>query len=180
MSDNFITLREMVKNRIKEVGGRVSFKELIEWAKETEIGSIFVLYALIKDLLDQHEVVALEGYEELPELMMWQVPKVLALPQAMQVVELGKELKETEKPKLDVDFEKLDEDIKKALTYLSEYWSVGEIRFKLDLKRQGVQDPDKVVYRLLDMNVIDLTPSGVINLKVEIPRMKGPSLRDFI
>ncbi|MHC1629035.1 MAG: PolB1-binding protein PBP2 family protein [Candidatus Nezhaarchaeales archaeon] len=206
MSDKFATLAEMVKAKVREAGGKISFKDLAEWAKNTEIGSLFVLYAIVKDMIDQGELVALEGYEELPELMMWQAPKVVALPQVaqeakpkeeeskpeevkleeveeeMSLEEYGKTLEEeAEKPKLEIDVESLDEDLKKALSYLSEYWSVGEIRFKLDLKRLGVQDPDKVLYKLLDMGVIDLTPSGVVNLKVELPKIKkGPSLVGFI
>jgi len=197
----------MVKARVREVGGRISFRDLAEWAKDTEIGSLFVLYAIVKDMIDQGELVALEGYEELPELMMWQAPKVVALPEVAQEIkpkerkakpeeakikerleeemsleEYGKILEEEiEKPKLEIDIEKLDEDLKKALSYLSEYWSVGEIRFKLDLKKLGIQDPDKVLYKLLDMDVIDLTPGGVVNLKVELPKIKKkPSLIGFI
>ncbi|RLF05197.1 MAG: hypothetical protein DRJ60_05950 [Thermoprotei archaeon] len=207
MSDKFATLAEMVKARVREVGGRISFRDLAEWAKDTEIGSLFVLYAIVKDMIDQGELVALEGYEELPELMMWQAPKVVALPEVAQEIkpkerkakpeeakikerleeemsleEYGKILEEEiEKPKLEIDIEKLDEDLKKALSYLSEYWSVGEIRFKLDLKKLGIQDPDKVLYKLLDMDVIDLTPGGVVNLKVELPKIKKkPSLIGFI
>ena len=207
MSDKFATLAEMVKARVREVGGRISFRDLAEWAKDTEIGSLFVLYAIVKDMIDQGELVALEGYEELPELMMWQAPKVVALPEEAQEIkpkerkakpeeakikerleeemsleEYGKILEEEiEKPKLEIDIEKLDEDLKKALSYLSEYWSVGEIRFKLDLKKLGIQDPDKVLYKLLDMDVIDLTPGGVVNLKVELPKIKKkPSLIGFI
>ena len=207
MSDKFATLAEMVKARVREAGGRISFRDLAEWAKDTEIGSLFVLYAIVKDMIDQGELVALEGYEELPELMMWQAPKVVALPEEAQEIkpkerkakpeeakikerleeemsleEYGKILEEEiEKPKLEIDIEKLDEDLKKALSYLSEYWSVGEIRFKLDLKKLGIQDPDKVLYKLLDMDVIDLTPGGVVNLKVELPKIKKkPSLIGFI
>lgn len=169
----------MVKAKVKEEGGKIAFRDLVKWAENTEIGSLFVLYAIVKDLTDRGELVAPEGYEELPELMMWQVPKVVALPDfAREEVRVGEG---EEKPKLDIDVEKLDEDVKKALSYVSEYWSVGEIRFKLDLKRLGVQDPDKTLLRLLDMGVVELTPSGVVNLKVELPKMRRrPSLAGLI
>ncbi len=177
MSDKFTTLAEMVKAKVKE-GGRVSFRELAKWAEGTEIGSLFVLYAIVKDLLDRGELVAPEGYEELPELMMWPAPKVVALPEAVEGVERSEVKKITEepqRPKMELDFEKLDDDLRKALYYFSEYWSVGEIRFKLDLKRLGVQDPDRVLARLLEMGVVELTAGGVVNLKVELPKLKKRS-----
>jgi len=188
LSDRFTTLAEMVKAKIKEERGRVSFKELAKWAEGTEIGSPFVLYAIVKDLLDRGELVAPEGYEELSELMMWPVPKVVALPEVAKAVERGGELGAREvveeapqRPRIELDFEELDDDLKRALYYLSEYWSVGEIRFKLDLKKLGVQDPDKVLARLLDMDVVELTASGVVNLKVELPKMKKrPSLSKLL
>ena len=214
-SDKFATLAEMVKAKVREAGGKISFRDLAEWAKETEIGSLFVLYAIVKDLIDQGELAAPEGYEELPELMMWPAPKIIALPEAVskaieeekaieerkeevkearpeearlleeelgaEIAEFEKSLEEPERPKLEIDVESLDEDLKKALSYLAEYWSVGEIRFKIDLEKLGVKDPDKVLYRLLDMGIIDLTPSGVINVKVEIPKIRRrPSLAGFI
>jgi len=176
LSDKFTTLAEMVKERVREEKGRVTFKELAKWAESTEIGSLFVLYAIVKDLLDRGELVAPEGYEELPELMMWPAPKVVALPEVARAV---KEV--PQRPRLELDVEKLDEGLRKALYYLSEYWSVGEIRFKLDLKRLGVQDPDKVLVRLLDMGVVELTTSGVVNLKVELPKLKKrPSLSGLL
>lgn len=164
----------MVKTKIREEKNKVSFRELAKWAETTEIGSPFVLYAIVKDLIDRGELIALEGYEELPELMMWKVPKIVALPEAVKEDkrEVKKEDKSSEKPRLDIDFEKLDEDLRKALTYLSEYWSVGEIRFMLDLRRMGVQNPTSVLAKLLDLGVVELTASGVVNLKVELPRIK--------
>lgn len=176
MSDKFSTLAEMVKAKIKEEGGKVAFRDLAKWAEGTEIGSLFVLYAIIRDLTDRGELVAPEGYEELPELMMWQVPKVVALPEVVREEEQIVKEEVEEKPRLNIDFDKLDEDLKRSLSYLSEYWSVGEIRFRIDLKRLGVQDPDKVLLRLLDMGVVELTPSGVVNLKVELPKIKRKPL----
>ena len=188
MSDKFTTLAEMVKERVREGRGRVAFRELIKWAEGTEIGSPFVLYAIVKDLLDREELVAPEGYEELPELMTWPVPKVVSLPEAARAVEEAEETEAKElveevpqKPRLELDVERLDEDLKKALYYLSEYWSVGEIRFKVDLKRLGVRDPDKILLKLLDMGVVELTASGVLNLKVELPKLKKrPSLSELL
>jgi len=188
LSDKFTTLAEMVKAKVKEEGGRVAFKKLAKWAEGTEIGSLFVLYAVVKDLLDRGELAAPEGYEELPELMMWPAPKVVALPEVVRGAEGLKKLEVREvveeappRPKIELDFEKLDDDLKRAFYYLSEYWSVGEIRFKLDLKRLGVQDPDKVLARLLDMGVVELTTSGVVNLRVELPKLKKrPSLSGLL
>lgn len=171
----------MVKAKIREEKNKVSFRELAKWAETTEIGSPFVLYAIVKDLIDRGELIVLEGYDELPELMMWRVPKIVALPEAVKEEEKEvKEVKVSEKPKLDIDVERLDEDLRKALAYLGEYWSVGEIRFMLDLKRMGVQNPSNVLAKLLDLGIVELTASGVVNLKVELPRIKKTSLAGLI
>lgn len=175
MSDRFSTLAEMVKSKIKEEGGKIAFRDLAKWAESTELGSLFVLYAIVKDLIDRGELAAPEGYEELPELMMWQAPKLVALPEVVREGERVVKERSEEKPRPNIDVEGLDEDLKRALSYLADYWSVGEIRFRLDLKRLGVQDPDKVLLRLLDMDIVEVTPIGVVNLKVELPKMKKRS-----
>lgn|GEM_PF-925488 len=199
MSDKFTSLAELVKKRIEGLGGRASFKELAEWAKNSEVGSVFVLYAIVKDLLERRELTAPEGFEEMPDLMMWEAPKVVALPTAETKAEAkaeveaevkGEEAKpeeaepavEAEEAKLTVDLEAVeDEDLRKALEYLSEYWSVGEIRFKLDLKRMGVEDPNKVVLKLMDMGLVDVTPTGVVNAKFKpLKRVKKISLASFV
>jgi len=170
LSDKFSTLAEIVKAKIKEEGGKIAFRNLAKWAENTEIGSLFVLYAIVKDLIDRGELVVSEGYEEDPELMSWRVPKVVTLPEVVREEETIEEGEE--RPRLDIDVEKLDEDLKRTLSYLSEYWSVGEIRFRLDLKKLGLQDPDKVLLRLLDLGIVELTPTGVVNLKFELPKVK--------
>ncbi|RLF12179.1 MAG: hypothetical protein DRJ62_02790 [Thermoprotei archaeon] len=199
LSDKFTSLAELVKKRIEGLGGRASFKELAEWAKNSEVGSVFVLYAIVKDLLERRELTAPEGFEEMPDLMMWEAPKVVALPTAETKAEAkaeveaevkGEEAKpeeaepavEAEEAKLTVDLEAVeDEDLRKALEYLSEYWSVGEIRFKLDLKRMGVEDPNKVVLKLMDMGLVDVTPTGVVNAKFKpLKRVKKISLASFV
>ncbi len=66
----------------------------------------------------------------------------------------------------------LDEDLVRAIEYLSSYWSVGEVRFALDLKRMGIEDPERVIRRLLELGYIERTKLGVINATDKLPRME--------
>jgi len=69
----------------------------------------------------------------------------------------------------------LSDDVIKAITYLSEYWSVGEIRFIEDLKRMGVENPREVIIELLKLGYIERKPIGVINATKKMPRIKPKS-----
>ncbi|RLE70261.1 MAG: hypothetical protein DRJ37_06775 [Thermoprotei archaeon] len=69
----------------------------------------------------------------------------------------------------------LSDDVIKAITYLSEYWSVGEIRFIEDLKRMGVKNPREVIRELLKLGYIERKPLGVINATEKMPRIKPKS-----
>lgn len=68
-----------------------------------------------------------------------------------------------------------DEDILKAVEYLSMYWSVGEIRFLEDLKQQGVKNPGDVLKRLIELGYVERSRLGVINATSKLPRVKPKS-----
>ena len=73
------------------------------------------------------------------------------------------------------------EDLAKAIEYLNYFWSVGEIRFILDLKREGVKDPEKVLRRLLELGYVTRSPLGVINATERLPKLENrKSIADIL
>lgn len=64
-----------------------------------------------------------------------------------------------------------DEDYRKALTYLARYRSVGEVRFSLDLMKEGVRDVERVLRRLIEEGYATRSPLGVINATEKLPRI---------
>jgi len=68
--------------------------------------------------------------------------------------------------------EEYDEDLKKAITYLNKYHSVGEIRFLIDLESLGVKNPREVIYRLAELGFIIRKPIGVIDATEKLPKVK--------
>ena len=73
-----------------------------------------------------------------------------------------------------------DENIRKALKYLLNYWSVGEIRFKEDLKGMKIENPEEVLEKLSSMGFIERTRLGVINLKKEYRKKPKVYLSDLL
>jgi|GEM_PF-1073092 len=64
-----------------------------------------------------------------------------------------------------------DSDLYKAIQYLNRYWSVGDIRFIEDLKRNNVKDPEKVLKELLEREYVERHPLGVLNATNKLPRL---------
>lgn len=64
-----------------------------------------------------------------------------------------------------------EEDLDKAIRYLNTYWSVGEIRFMIDMKALGVKDPSKVLQKLLELGYVERNPLGVINATKKLPKV---------
>ncbi len=77
-----------------------------------------------------------------------------------------------------------DDELRRAIEYLNEYPSVGELRFLIDLKSLGVKNPNQVLYRLIDLGFIERKPLGVIDATDKLPkikvRRKFPELSYFI
>ncbi|RLE97911.1 MAG: hypothetical protein DRJ57_04045, partial [Thermoprotei archaeon] len=71
--------------------------------------------------------------------------------------------------------EDVDRDLLAALYYLSRYWSVGELRFLIDLKNMGVENPEAVLRRLVEEGVVTRSELGVVNANREEvkKRLKG-------
>mgnify|MGYP000232785653 CR=1 FL=1 len=66
-----------------------------------------------------------------------------------------------------------DEEYRKALMYLAKYRSVGEIRFALDLKKNGVEDVYRLVKRMIEDGYAERSPLGVINATEKLPKIKA-------
>lgn len=56
-----------------------------------------------------------------------------------------------------------DKEFLLALQYLRRYWSVGELRFKLDMKSLGVKDPDLLLRRLSSEGLVRVLEPGIVN-----------------
>jgi len=75
----------------------------------------------------------------------------------------------------------LEEDLLKAIKYLNNYWSVGEIRFALDLRALGVRDPTLVLQELLKRKYVERNELGVINATDKLPKIEDKkSLADIL
>lgn len=79
-------------------------------------------------------------------------------------------------------FSKFEEaDYRKALIYLSRFRSVGEIRFALDLKKEGVSDTLKIIRKMIEDGYATRSPLGVINATEKLPKIKAMfSLADLL
>ncbi|RLE84032.1 MAG: hypothetical protein DRJ41_03835 [Thermoprotei archaeon] len=76
-----------------------------------------------------------------------------------------------------------DVDIAKAISYLSKYWSVGEVRFVQDLKKLGVKNPKKVIETLIREGLVTRTRLGTLNAEERLFKVFKPkslSLTDII
>lgn len=74
-----------------------------------------------------------------------------------------------------------DEDLRRAIEYLNDYWSVGVIRFLQDLKAMGIPNPDLILKKLINMEYVVYLPIGVINATSKLPKVKRPKkLSEFI
>ena len=74
-----------------------------------------------------------------------------------------------------------DEDFRRAIEYLNDYWSVGVIRFLHDLKAMGIPNPDLILKKLINLEYVVYLPIGVVNATSKLPRIKRPKkLSEFI
>ena len=88
-----------------------------------------------------------------------------------------------EEEELPPEIADLDEDMRKAIEYLNEFHSVGELRFLLDLESLGVKNPKEVLYKLIDLGYVVRLPLGVIDATDRLPKIRkkrSSSLASFI
>ncbi len=88
-----------------------------------------------------------------------------------EIIEERKEEKELTKEEEEKILEQFDEDMRKAIVYLNNYWSVGAIRFMQDLKRMGVKDPRRLMLKLAELGFVEIVPDGVVNATPKLPKV---------
>ena len=171
---------------------KVKLDKIISWAKSKSIG-VFTLSMLIDDLVNQgviqiskktRKVKAVIGEVKLPEEVFI---RGVSVEKAKKEVE--KEEKTEEKVQRweiggssivtffggsgeNLSEENLNEDLLKAIEYLNNWWSVGEIRFTIDLMAMGVKNPEKVIRELVKRGYAVKSDLGVINATDKLPRIK--------
>lgn len=93
----------------------------------------------------------------------------------VQEVKEKKSIQSLPIPEEDKEFFKeiKDEDYRKALMYLAKYRSVGDIRFMLDLQKNGVKDVQRIIRRMVEEGYAEWVPLGVINATEKLPKVKS-------
>jgi len=65
-----------------------------------------------------------------------------------------------------------DEWYASALQYLDRYWSVGQLRFEMDMRSMGVPDPASLLRRLQAEGLVEVVEPGVVNANREAVRKR--------
>ncbi len=118
-----------------------------------------------------------EAIEEVPGELLWPpAPERPSKPEGREP-----EAPPKEGPEAEALLQPIDEDLEKAIAYLNDYWSVGELRLALDLKAMGVKNPERVIERLLELGYATRSPLGVINATEKLPKVsREKSLSEVI
>jgi len=190
--DPFERLLQRYLEAVRGMGGRASFEEVVDWASREGLGSAVVAAVVLNELVARGLLKAPEGLKEVEGVRDLKAPVIVEtpLPTEPSVEEKAVEAPPQQPAPIPVakvegvrtEVEVGDEDLKAAIAYLNDYWSVGELRFIDDLRMMGVRDPPKVLRRLLELGFAERTPSGVVNATSKLPRVKrkGPLLADFL
>jgi len=159
-----------VKEGLNLMGGVATAKQLLEWAEREGVELPSLLLAL-SELLKSGEVEAPEGFVELEEYFGCAMPKLVKRRVEKVISPAAKQ------PRI----EEVDKELKQAITYLNEYWSVGGLRFIQDMKAMGVKNPEAVLKTLIEKGYVTVTPLGVINATGKLPKVERKiSLADFL
>jgi hypothetical protein len=152
-------LIEILKNN----NGRVSIEYLLNWIKNKG-GNILVLYALLSEAEKMDKIVQIGIWPGSDPL--FQLPREVALKQQTQ--EYIQKV-ETEQ-RIDHD---LEQQISIAINYLQKYFSVGEIRFRLDVGNK-IRDIELVLRELEAKGLIEHNRDlGVINATEKLLSMRS-------
>lgn len=152
-------LIEILKNN----NGRVSIEYLLNWIRNKG-GNILVLYTLLYEAERMNKIVQIGIWPESDPL--FQLPREVALKQ--QVQEPAQKI-ETEQ-KIDRD---LEEQLNIAINYFQKYFSVGEIRFRLDMGNK-IRDIELVLRELETRGLIEYNRDlGVINATEKLLSMRS-------
>lgn len=147
---------------LKDNNGRVSIEYLLDWIKGKG-GNVLVLYALLSEADKLGKIVQIGIWPKSDPL--FQLPREVALKQQVQ------EQQKTEKTQ-QVD-NMLEDELKIAITYLQKYFSVGEIRFRLDLGNK-IRNIDQILRELESRGLVEYNRElGVINATEKLLSMKS-------
>ena len=183
-------LIERYRRAIEERGGEARFEDIVEWAKREDLGSELVTTVILNEMVKRGVVEAPQGFKEVGGIEGLTAPVVVRLARQPPTPP-GRPSPPTPRPpeaKLEsrppppkARAEPVSErDLEIAISYLNDYWSVGELRLMDDLRALGVSEPQKVVRRLMELGYVERTPSGVINATDKLPRVKkGVPLATF-
>jgi hypothetical protein len=144
-SDPFEGIAHSVIMTVEKRGGKVDFQELQKWADATEVGK-YTLRTVVNDLIDHGRLNAPDGFLDGDDDFEPPIPKVVELPRIAEC------------------------DIKAMKRYLSEYWSVGELRLFEDMVRLGMKEINEVLKAITDSGYAVLTPFSVINATEKLLR----------
>ncbi|RLF15702.1 MAG: hypothetical protein DRJ97_03220 [Thermoprotei archaeon] len=172
--DAFEKLLERYRRAIEERGGEARFEDIVEWAQREDLGSALVATVILNEMVKRGVVEAPQGFKEVEGL------EGLTAPVVVKLKEAEKPAKPVETKPRKVEEAVPDKDLELAISYLNDYWSVGELRLIDDLKLMGVSEPQKVVRKLVELGYVERSPSGVINATEKLPKVKrGVSLALF-
>ena len=136
--DPFEGIQKQVLSLVARKGGKVLFCDVEEWAASTQIGK-YTLRTIIIDLIDEGRLCAPDGYISGEDGSEPPVPKCLEIPHAQ------------------------NRDVCTMKRYLSEYWSVGELRLFEDMLRLGIKDVNDVLKEVAAQGYVVLTQQNVVN-----------------
>lgn len=198
MSEDLFSKLVMKAREFIERHGTVTYDEMVNWARHENI-SVITLSIVIEELLARGIAEPEGEFFTPPELSFPLFKK--SVPKAMRV----KGLKPAEEPTvreasttireegsikvqpaIKVEEVKIDEllkdpEMRKAIEYLSEHWSVGDLRIMHDLEKMGIQNPRRLIRRLLDLGLIVYHSDGVFDITDKLPRIKKKkTLTDFL
>jgi hypothetical protein len=150
--DPFDEVARQVLSTVEKHGGRIEFIEIEKWAEFTEIGK-YTLRTVVFDLIEAGKLRAPEGYSGNGDELEPPTPKALEIPKIPE------------------------RDIQAMKRYLSEYWSVGELRLFEDMARFGIKEAGEVLKSVLSSGYAELTPSSVINATAKLLDEEGRGRR---
>lgn len=137
-TDPFDEVARQVLSTVEKRGGRVEFTEMERWAEFTEIGK-YTLRTVICDLIEVGKLRAPDGYADMGDELEPPTPRFVEIPKIPE------------------------RDVRSMKHYLSEYWSVGELRLFEDMARSGMKDVGEVLKSVLGQGYAELTLTSVIN-----------------
>lgn len=136
--DPFEEISRLILSLVTRKGGKVLFKDVEEWAASTQIGK-YTLRTVINDLIEEGKLRAPDGYLAGDDGSEPAIPRCLEAPRAQ------------------------DRDVCTMKRYLSEYWSVGELRLFEDMSRLGIKDVNEVLKKVAEQGYIVLASQSVVN-----------------